>query len=239
MQEMPKILLEETFKLLDELIPIVERNIDALKHNSNTLVQHLIQQEIESYQKLLERTEETKNRFQDLLDSQKVEQEEAELKEVELEEVQAENDDSEEILSEKPEREETHLQETEPQAVEPEEDELRRPKLGINQTAAGHPIAPITVKMPDGTLIRRRYGSNTFVEVIKKIGIKQVRDLRIECRNVPLIGTTDYSKIRQAESGIYYIVTGITTDEKIEILLEIARRLGIDMDPRFDESPWY
>ena len=226
---MQEILLEETSKLLDELIPVVQRNIDALQHDSNPLLQHLIQQEIESYQKLLERAEETKNGLQNLLDSQKVGQEEAELEEVELEEVQPEDDDSEEILSEK----------TEPEAVESEEDEPQTPKLGSNRTAGNQPIAPITVKMPDGTLIRRRHGSVTFVEIIEKIGIVRVKNLNIECRNVPLIGTEDYSGISQAESGNYYIVTGSTTGEKIEILWEIANRLGIDMEPRFDESPWY
>ena len=113
------------------------------------------------------------------------------------------------------------------------------PKIGINRNAAGHAIAPITVEMPDGTSIRRRYGSVTFVEVIEKIGIERVRDLRIESRNVPLVGTIEYSDICQTQSGFYYIVTASTTSQKIEILREIADRLGIGMEPRFDESPWY
>lgn len=123
--------------------------------------------------------------------------------------------------------------------AEPGKNEPLGPKIGINRTAAGHSIAPITVKMPDGTSIRHRYGSVTFVEVIKKIGIGRVSDLHIECRNVPLIDTIDHFGIRQEKSGPYYIVTGITTDKKIEILRAIANRLGIDMEPRFDESPWY
>ena len=222
MCETSEILLEEISELLDELIPVVQRNIEALQHDSNPLLQHLIQQEIDGYQQVLERTEETKGRLQDLLDSQ----------EVGLEEAQPEEDDWEEPVSEEPDSQED-------EAAEPEKDEPPTPKVGINLTAGGQPIAPITVKMPDGTLIRRRHGSVTFVEVIEKIGIKRVRDLHIEYRNVPLVDTIEHSGIRQEKSGIYYIVTGSTTDEKIEILWEIANRLGIDMEPRFDESPWY
>ena len=222
MCETSEILLEETTELLEALIPVLKRNIDALRHDSNPLLQHLIQQEIEDYQQMLERTEKTKDRLQDLLDSQ----------EVELEEAQPEEDDWEEAVSE-----ETDSQEAE--AAEPEEDEPPTSKVGINLTAGGQPIAPITVKMPDGTSIRRRHGSVTFVEVIEKIGIERVRDLNIMCGNVPLVETIEHLGIRQEKSGIYYIVTGSPTDKKIEILWEIANRLGIDMEPRFDESSWY
>ena len=154
-----------------------------------------------------------------------------------LEEGQPEEDDWEEAVSEETELEESDSQEAE--VVESEKDEPPAPKLGINRTAGGQPIAPITVKMPDGTLIRRRHGSVTFVEVIEKVGIGRVRDLNIMCRNIPLVGTMDHIGIRQEKSGIYYIVTDSTTAQKIEILWEIANRLGIDMEPRFDESPWY
>ena len=41
MQEKPETLLEETSELLGELIPIVQRNIDALQQNPNPLLQHL------------------------------------------------------------------------------------------------------------------------------------------------------------------------------------------------------
>ena len=222
MDEISEILLKETSELLEKLIPVLERNIDALKDDSNPLLKHLIQRQIDDYQQMLERTKEIGGRLQDLLDSQKVELEEGQPKEAVSEEIEPEESDSQEA-----------------KAAEPVKDEPPRSKLGINRTAAGHPIAPITVKMPDGTSIRRRHGSVTFVEVIEKIGIGRVRDLRIECRNVPLVDTIDHSGVRQQKSENYYIVTGSTTDEKIEILREIANRLGINMEPRFDESPWY
>lgn len=222
MDETSEILLKETSELLEELIPVLERNIDALKDDSNPLLKHLIQRQIDDYQQMLERTKKNKDRLQDLLDSQKVELQEVQPNEAVSEEIEPEESDSQEA-----------------KAAEPVKDEPPCPKLGINRTAAGHPIAPITVKMPDGTSIRRRHGSVTFVEVIEKIGIGRVKDLCIECRNVPLVDTIDHSGVRQKKSEIYYIVTGSTTDEKIDILWEIADRLGINMEPRFDESPWY
>ena len=55
MPETTQTLLKETSELLDALIPVVKRNIDALKHDPNPLGQHLIKQEVERYQQLLKR----------------------------------------------------------------------------------------------------------------------------------------------------------------------------------------
>ena len=63
MPEKPEILLEETSELLDELVPIVQRSISALEHDSNPLLQHLIQQEIELQEGLLQQVEEMKERI--------------------------------------------------------------------------------------------------------------------------------------------------------------------------------
>ena len=59
MRETSKIMLG----LLDELIPVVQRNIDALQHNPNPLLQHLVQQEIERQEDLLQRIEAMKERL--------------------------------------------------------------------------------------------------------------------------------------------------------------------------------
>ena len=63
MQETPKTLLEETSELLDELTPVVQRNIETLQHDSNPLLQHLIQQEVERQEDLLQRIEAMKGRM--------------------------------------------------------------------------------------------------------------------------------------------------------------------------------
>ena len=70
MQEKPETLLEETSELLGELIPIVQRSIDALQQNPNPLLQHLqhlIDQEIERQEGLLQQVEEMKKRIHDYL----------------------------------------------------------------------------------------------------------------------------------------------------------------------------
>ena len=67
MQEKPETLLEETSKLLDALIPIVQRSIDALQQDPTPLLQHLIDQEIERQEGLLQQVAEMKKRIHDYL----------------------------------------------------------------------------------------------------------------------------------------------------------------------------
>ena len=63
MQETPETLLEETSDLLDALIPVVQRSIGALQHDPNPLLQHLIHQEIERQEGLLQQIGEMKERL--------------------------------------------------------------------------------------------------------------------------------------------------------------------------------
>ena len=63
MPETPETLLEETFEFLDALASVVQRSIDALKHDPNPLLQHLIQQEIEHQKDLLQQIEKMKERL--------------------------------------------------------------------------------------------------------------------------------------------------------------------------------
>ena len=65
MQETPETLLEETSDLLKVVIPVVQRSIDALQHDLNPLVKHLIQQEEKRQGDLLQRVEDTKERLQE------------------------------------------------------------------------------------------------------------------------------------------------------------------------------
>ena len=67
MQETPETLLEETSELLDALVPILQRNMEALQHTPNPLLQHLIQQEVEHQENLLRQIEEVKQRMHDCL----------------------------------------------------------------------------------------------------------------------------------------------------------------------------
>ena len=68
MKEKPESLLEETSELLDRLMPIMQRSIDALQHDPNPLLQHLTDQEIERQESLLQQVEEMKERIRNHLD---------------------------------------------------------------------------------------------------------------------------------------------------------------------------
>ena len=69
----------------------------------------------------------------------------------------------------------------------------------------------LVVELPDhGALIRCELATDTFVEVIKRIGIERVRSLDIEIAGIPLISTTEYPNRRQYHVGEYYITGGLS-----------------------------
>ena len=84
MQETSETLLEETSELLDALIPIVQRSIDALQQDPNPLLQHLIDmqslidQEIERQEGLLQQVAEMMEKIHDCLNPPKPIPEQAE-----------------------------------------------------------------------------------------------------------------------------------------------------------------
>ena len=92
---------------------------------------------------------------------------------------------------------------------------------------------PLGVKMPDGTWISENTGIDTFIEVIKAIGIEEVKELDIYTIGIPLIADRDYDGKAQrkveTEEGTYYIVSGTDTVTKKNILDDIAERLEVDM----------
>ena len=77
--------------------------------------------------------------------------------------------------------------------------------------------------------IRLHQASATFVEVIEKIGIEDVKDLGIVCRRVPLIDTTNHPGITQRKSGKYFVVTCSSTPTKIKQLNKIDDQLHVDL----------
>ena len=91
---------------------------------------------------------------------------------------------------------------------------------------------PLIVKMPDGKIIARSEGIDTFVEVIERLGIERVKSLGIVVgRDSPLILDHRDPELvyRQRRSGSYYIVSGTNTETKKELLDEIADGLGYEM----------
>ncbi len=91
----------------------------------------------------------------------------------------------------------------------------------------------LAVQMENGTWIAENAGIDTFIEVIKAIGIEEVKNLNLLVIGIPLIADRDYDGKAQrkveTETGAYYIVSGTNTVTKKNILDDIANRLKRDM----------
>ena len=91
----------------------------------------------------------------------------------------------------------------------------------------------LAVQMEDGTWISEDTGIDTFIEVIKAIGIEEVKKLDLLVIGIPLIADCDYPDKAQrkveTETGTYYIVSGTNTVTKKSILDDIANRIKRDM----------
>lgn len=91
----------------------------------------------------------------------------------------------------------------------------------------------LAVKMEDGRWISKDTGIGTFIEVIKELGIEEVKKLDLLVNGIPLIADRDYDDKAQrkveTERGTYYIVSGTNTITKKRILDDITDQLGRDM----------
>ena len=88
----------------------------------------------------------------------------------------------------------------------------------------------LVVAMPEtGTLIRRERATDTFVEVIRKIGIERVEGLDITIRGTLLVSGINYPNITQRQVDEYYIVTYLSPEEMRSNLNQIAEQLGISL----------
>ena len=89
----------------------------------------------------------------------------------------------------------------------------------------------LVVIMPNREVINHSRASDTFVEVIEKLGIEKVRDLNKKYI-IPLISDSKHPKYNQARSGNYYIMTNSNTETKKRLLDEIASDLGVYLDTK-------
>ena len=95
------------------------------------------------------------------------------------------------------------------------------------------PDNPISVNL-DGTWISKNTGIDTFIEVIKAIGIEEVKNLNLPVNEIPLIADCDYDskaqrKVETEEGTTYWVVSGTNTERKKSILEDIADRLKINL----------
>ena len=91
----------------------------------------------------------------------------------------------------------------------------------------------LAVEMDDGTWIAENTGIDTFIKVIKELGIEEVKKLDLVINEIPLIADRDYEgkaqKKVETETGTYWIVSGTDTERKKKILDDIAIRLKRNM----------
>ena len=92
-------------------------------------------------------------------------------------------------------------------------------------------FGPLRITMPDGHVICRRYGSDTFVEVIERIGIEKVavRCHHVRIYGIPLVATYDNRRYTTRKSGDYYIMVNTSTQKKVEILEQIAKLSDVEL----------
>lgn len=191
MPEISETLLEETSELLDELMPIMQRSIDALQQDPNPLLQHLIDmqhligQEIERQEGLLQQVKEMKEKIHN------------------------------------------HLNPPEPVPEQDESERVLYPKSSMRGNRSG--TGSLRVTMPDGAKIHCRYVIDTFVEVIRKLGIERVESLGIECGKYPLIETNEMNNSGWRFCDGYYVRHIRDTNKKIAILNKIADRLDVSL----------
>ena len=102
-----------------------------------------------------------------------------------------------------------------------------------DSTTETGPDKPLAVKMPDGTWIAENTGIDTFIQVIKVIGIEEVKKLDLHVNGIPLIADCDYDgkaqKKVEIEARTYWIVSGTDTERKKKILDDIADRINVDI----------
>lgn len=83
----------------------------------------------------------------------------------------------------------------------------------------------LLVTMPNGEKINHRRSSDTFVEVIEKLGIEQVKHLNIVVGKIPLIADFDVPERSQRKSGQYHIMLNTNTRQKKSSLRKLPQNL--------------
>ena len=135
-------LLTDAANLFDDLEPVLRKGIDSLQHDldpQSGMLKQLIQDEVENYEVLLTKIQETNGQI----------------------------------------------------------DEFLNPNPDFTR-----PAGPLCVTMADGQQIHLRYGSDTFANVIEKLGIEEVRRLGLKYGKYLLVDTNDNPIYNTKKSGI-------------------------------------
>lgn len=86
----------------------------------------------------------------------------------------------------------------------------------------------ISVTFLDKTVIDYKNVTKTYIEVLKKIGLNTIQRLNIKYAEVPLVADKEYKTYHQKKNvGKFWILTPMSTKQKISYLEEINRRLSL------------
>ncbi len=100
----------------------------------------------------------------------------------------------------------------------------------ISRTVDRGLITRLAVTMPGGETIDDKVAADTFVKVIKELGVQEIKDLNIEVNGRDLISTVEYpnQQQRKLDDG-HYINVNTSTKVKRNLLEDIASRLDINL----------
>lgn len=90
----------------------------------------------------------------------------------------------------------------------------------------------LSVTMPDGRVIKHAKAKDTFIEVIKEIGVERIRPLGVTFCKIPIISNTRDSKYGRAQhpiGGGWLILTHSSTKDKKKMLEKIAQALNLNI----------
>ena len=93
------------------------------------------------------------------------------------------------------------------------------------------PAVPYSLEviLPNREVIQHRFGSDTFVEAIERIGIQRVKSLNMMYGKFPLIDTVIHPTGTQRKTATYYIRMPIAPYRCGTVLNRIADALDIDL----------
>ena len=114
-------------------------------------------------------------------------------------------------------------------------EKMRRDYSPSKKRRESKQYGPLEVTFPGEPSIKRKHAVQVFVEAIEKMDVKEVEELGIVAvkkDKILLVSSHPNPKrprSRYKPCGGYYIYTNNSTDEKVEYLEEISKRLKIDM----------
>lgn len=88
----------------------------------------------------------------------------------------------------------------------------------------------LRVTFPGEEPIEHKNGIDTFIAVIEKLGIEDVKKLNIIRNTIPLISPSKDPKRKQHQRDEYYISSRLSADNQRKTLNKIAKGLEIDLD---------